>query len=197
MLRIALYKFYRKYFYYKQMIFTKIIAGVLGKVGKNIQIGLETRFILPNHIFWGDNVKIGQRCIIECWRCYPAGSNFIMDPELYIGNNSAIGDESHISCARKMIIGNNVLMGRKIFITDNNHGGSDRGNLDIPPSLRQLYSNGPVIIEDNVWIGEKVSILSNLHIGKGAIVAANAVVTKDVPPYAIVGGCPAKIIKQN
>ena len=96
-----------------------------------------------------------------------------------------------------MIIGNNVLMGRKIFITDNNHGGSDRGNLDIPPSLRQLYSNGPVIIEDNVWIGEKVSILSNLHIGKGAIVAANAVVTKDVPPYAIVGGCPAKIIKQN
>lgn len=197
MLRKVLYTICRKYVLYKQKVFTKIIAGVLGKVGKNFQVGLNTRFIMPNHIFLGNNVKIGQRCIIECWTNYPAGANFKMTPRLLIGDNSALGDESHISCARELIIGNNVLMGRKIFITDNNHGSSDRKNLDIPPFSRQLVSNGPVIIEDNVWVGEKVSILPNVHIGRGAIVAANAVVTKDVPPYSIVGGCPAKIIKQK
>jgi acetyltransferase-like isoleucine patch superfamily enzyme len=56
-------------------------------------------------------------------------------------------------------------------------------------------SKGPIIVEDEVWIGTNALILSGVKIGKGAIVAAGAVVTKDVPPYAIVGGNPAKIIK--
>ena len=87
-------------------------------------------------------------------------------------------------------------MGRKIFITDNNHGSSSREMLDIVPFDRPLTSAGPVVIEDDVWIGEKVSIMPNVRIGKGAIIAANAVVTHNVPPYSVVGGCPAKIIKQ-
>ena len=56
--------------------------------------------------------------------------------------------------------------------------------------------NLPVTIGDNVWIGDKVSILSNVTIGKGSVIACNAVVTKDVPPYSVVGGVPAKVIKQ-
>jgi len=56
-------------------------------------------------------------------------------------------------------------------------------------------SKGDIIVDDDVWIGENSLILSGVHIGQGAIVAAGAVVTKDVPPYAIVGGVPAKVIK--
>ena len=56
-------------------------------------------------------------------------------------------------------------------------------------------SKGDIIIDDDVWIGENAIILSGVHIGQGAVVAAGAVVTKDVPPYAVVGGVPAKIIK--
>lgn len=67
--------------------------------------------------------------------------------------------------------------------------------FDIPPTLRLLSSVGPVTIGDNVWIGDKASIMPGVTIEKGCIVAANAVVTKDVPPYCIVGGIPAKIIK--
>lgn len=59
----------------------------------------------------------------------------------------------------------------------------------------EVLSNGPIILEDDVWVGENVTILSGVHIGQGAVVAAGAVVTKDVPPYAIVGGVPAKVIK--
>lgn len=56
-------------------------------------------------------------------------------------------------------------------------------------------SNGPIIVDDDVWIGYRATILSGVHIGQGAIIAAGAVVTKDVPPYSIVGGVPARIIK--
>lgn len=80
--------------------------------------------------------------------------------------------------------------------------------LDHPTNLISTYpfkdyffngisaiSKGDIILDDDVWIGYNVTILSGVHIGQGAIVAAGAVVTKDVPPYAIMGGVPAKIVK--
>jgi len=60
---------------------------------------------------------------------------------------------------------------------------------------KEAWSKGPIIVEDDVWIGTRAMILSGVRIGQGAIIAAGAVVTKDVPPYSIVGGNPAKIIK--
>ena len=88
-----------------------------------------------------------------------------------------------------------MVLGKKILITDNAHGSSSAELLEIAPNYRPLCSKGPVVIDDNVWIGEKVSIMPDVHIGKGVIVAANSVVTKDVPPYSIVGGVPAKVVK--
>lgn len=59
----------------------------------------------------------------------------------------------------------------------------------------EAYSNGPIVLDDDVWIGMRVTVMSGIKIGQGAVIAAGSVVTKDVPPYAIVGGNPAKIIK--
>lgn len=182
--------------YYAMTFYSWMISQNLNKHGKKTIIGLGTRLNAPRYVSVGNNVKIGRRCVIECWDSYHAGAEFELSPMLIIGDNSAIGDDSHISCTQKMEIGNGVRMGRKIFITDNNHGSSQREMLDIIPFDRPLTSSGPVIIEDNAWIGEKVSIMPNVTIGRGAIIAANAVVTHSVPPYAVVGGCPAKIIKQ-
>ena len=93
-------------------------------------------------------------------------------------------------------MGNGVLTGRWVTITDNSHGETDYETLKMQPILRKLYSKGAVKIGDNVWIGDKVTILPNVTIGNGAIIAANAVVTRDIPPYSIVAGNPARIIKQ-
>lgn len=60
---------------------------------------------------------------------------------------------------------------------------------------RDATSKGSIIVDDDVWIGYRATIMSGVHIGQGAVVAAGAVVTKDVPPYAIVGGVPARVIK--
>ena len=88
-----------------------------------------------------------------------------------------------------------MLTGRYVYISDNNHGKTDYESLCQQPSERELDIKGPVVIGDNVWIGDKVSILSGVTIGEGSIIGCNAVVTHDIPPYSVVGGVPAKIIK--
>ena len=121
----------------------------------------------------------------------------ILHPYIVIGNNCDFGAFNHITAINKIIIGNGCLTGKWVTITDNSHGTTDMSTLRLQPSLRQLYSKGPVIIGDNVWIGDKATILPNVRIGDGAVIAANSVVTHDVPAYAVAGGVPAMIIKQR
>jgi maltose O-acetyltransferase len=88
-------------------------------------------------------------------------------------------------------IGNDVMIGPDVMIFTQNHR-NDR--LDIPMRL-QTDPKRQVVIEDDVWIAARVIVLPGVTIHKGAIVGAGAVVTKDVPEYAVVGGNPAKVIK--
>ena len=86
------------------------------------------------------------------------------------------------------------MMGPNCFIHHRNHR-FDRTDV---PMIEQGYSpSKPVIIEDDVWIGQDVTIMVGRHISKGTIVAANAVVTKDFPEYSIIGGNPAKLIRNR
>lgn len=146
------------------------------------------------YISIGQGTLISAGVILTAWDRY-AGERF--SPSINIGDNCMIGEYAHITACHNITIGNNVLTGRRIYISDNSHGDTTKEQLDIPPIKRPLKVKGPVVIEDNVWIGERACILSGVRIGRGAIIAANAVVTKDVPPYSVVGGVPAKIIKTN
>ena len=118
---------------------------------------------------------------------------------LHFGNNIQINDFVHIAALKVVRIGNNVLIASKVFITDLEHG-SYIGNEDDadPCSIvkdRQLSSKS-VVIEDNVWLGEHVSVLPGATIGENSIIGANSVVTKSIPPNSIAVGSPAKVIKQ-
>ncbi|MCX5469848.1 DapH/DapD/GlmU-related protein [Acinetobacter nematophilus] len=117
---------------------------------------------------------------------------------LFIGKNFQMNDYVHITAMQSVIIGDNVLLASKIYISDCTHGsygGDDNdSHPDTPPDKRSLFSK-PVIIEDNVWLGEFVSVLPGVTIGKGTIVGANSVVSKSLPPYVIAVGSPAKPIK--
>lgn len=93
------------------------------------------------------------------------------------------------------MLGNGVQLGRKVMINDTSHGDFVGDQLDIQPNLRPLKSKGPIIIEDNVWIGEMVCILGNVHIGRSSIIGAGSIVTHDIPAYSIAVGNPAKVIK--
>ncbi len=144
------------------------------------------------YITIGNRSSIGRNVELTAWDEYK-GQHFT--PEIIIGDGTNIRDYSQITAINSIRIGNGVLTGPNILITDNAHGASISELLDIAPNLRPLSSTGPVIIEDNVWIGAKASIMPGVHIGKGAIIAANSVVTHDVPAYCVAAGIPAKVIK--
>lgn len=118
---------------------------------------------------------------------------------LFIGNNVQINDYVHIAAGKRVVIGDNVLIASKVFITDHNHGSySDYYDQDSPNSIpisRKLYFSD-VVIEDNVWIGEFVSILPGVVLGKGSIIGSMSVVTKSIPPFTIAVGSPARVIKK-
>lgn len=144
------------------------------------------------YIYIKEGTSFGYGSVLTAWDSY-GNQKFI--PNIVIGKGSHFGEYNHITAINSITIGNGVLTGRWVTITDNSHGKSDYENLCIEPQKRDLYSKGPVTIEDNVWIGDKVSILPGVRIGKSSIIAANSVVTKDVPPFSIAAGIPAKIIK--
>ncbi|MFI3296366.1 MAG: acyltransferase [bacterium] len=169
---------------------TQLKRGGFAAFGKGSLLGLNVRLIKHKYISVGVNSSICNGCELSC---YEVGD---VKPEMVIGNGVSVGEDSHITCANRIVIGDGVLTGKYVLITDNAHGISSRSSLDIPPMLREISSTGAVVIEDNVWIGEKASIMPNVRVGRGAIIAANAVVTKDVPPYSVVAGVPAKIVKQ-
>lgn len=174
-------------------IFTYLISGYhsrrFGRCGLNFNISKNATIVGAKYMIIGSYVSIGKRAVLTAW---VSNKN---KPQILIGEKVVIGDDCHITATNNIIIGSNVLMGKKITITDNSHGKTNIGELSLPPLQRPLYSKGPVIIKDGVWIGDKVTILAGVTIGENAIVGANTVVTKNVPKNCVVGGIPSKIIK--
>jgi len=158
------------------------------KVGKTITIGdnVEINALSQNGIIIGNNVSIHRNTIIEC-----TGVIRELGVGLIIGNNVGIAQNCFIQVRGEVIIGNNVIFGPGVSVFSENHRFSDP---DIPIVEQGELRKG-VVIEDNVWIASGATILDGVHIGNNSIVAAGSVVNKDVPPYAIVGGVPAKILK--
>ena len=128
------------------------------------------------------NVIFSKNTIIEPY-CRLVG-----DPVIKIGENFYMNSGCHL--LGEIYIGNDVLIGPKTVIWGRDHGIAKNKLV-----REQEYKKEPIIIEDDVWIGANVTILKGVTIGKGAVVAAGSVVVKDVPPFAVVAGVPAKVIK--
>ncbi|KIA82903.1 acetyltransferase [Kaistella solincola] len=134
----------------------------------------------------------GVGCRIEA---YPRNK----EKTLFIGENFQMNDYVHITATQKVIIGKNVLLASKIYISDSSHGNYAGDEKDSSPNsapMERVVVTKPVTIEDNVWLGEFVSVLPGVTIGKGSIIGANSVVSKSIPPYVIAVGSPAKAIKK-
>lgn len=162
----------------------------LGKLGKGVIIGKNVTLLNSKRIFVGDNVSIGAGSFFGPVAQY-AGTTY--DSKVIVGDNTIIGKNNSFAAIHGVIIGKDVLFAGNVHITDHSHGYQD---VNVPIKQQRLFSKGPVIIEDQCWLGFNCEVLSGVHIGRHSIVAARAVVTKDVPPYCIVAGNPAHIIKE-
>ena len=136
----------------------------------------------------GNNFSIGRNSIIEC-----TGVIRELGEELIIGENVGIAANAFIAVRGKVQIGDNTIFVPGVSIHAENHNFDD---LEKPIRLQGATRKGIVIGED-CWIGSKVTILDGVKIGNHVVGAAGAVVNKDVPDYAIVGGIPAKVIKMR
>lgn len=106
-----------------------------------------------------------------------------------IGDYSGIGKDCELH--GEVHLGDHVMMAAECVFYTRNHKAS---RTDIPMSQQGETVINPIFVGDDVWLGRRVMVMPGVHIGNGCIVAAGAVVTKDLPPYTIAGGVPAKII---
>lgn len=171
---------------------SKLLGFRYASAGKRFYLGWSSEITGVQHIRVGNNVRILNRARIEVRDSY-LGHSFT--PQLLIGDNVVINDDCHIGVFNRVEIRNDVLIASKVYISDHSHGDTNYTDMLLPPRLRPIVSKGPVIIEENVWLGEGVCILPNVRIGKNSIVGANAVVTKDIPPFSIAAGVPARVIR--
>lgn len=183
-----------KYRYLREVLYNKKIARQLGSVGAGSVIARPCMLQgggLAN-IRIGSNTRIQPHSVLECWTRFGKQE---FSPEITIGDNCKIGEYCHITSCNGITIGNGLLTGRYVLITDNSHGGLSLENSGTAPIDRPLESKGKVVIGDNVWLGDKVTVLPGVRIGDNVIVGANSVVTKDIPSNSMAAGIPAKVLK--
>lgn len=136
-----------------------------------------------------------RRIIYRAWNVHPTtylGKNSAIHPSLRMGAYGYIGPRAVVP--KGVTMGNYVMIGPELLITGADH------RFD-KPGVAMIFSGRPdpeeCVIEDDVWIGARVTVLKGVRIGRGAVIAAGAVVTRDVPPYTITGGVPARQIRQR
>ena len=134
----------------------------------------------------------GKLILEKCGKKVNIEKGAVFSSKVQLGDNSGIGVNATI--VGKVIIGNDVMMGPNVTIMVRNH---DISRTDIPMNQQGFSEDRPVFIDNDVWIGTNAIILPGVHVGKGSVIGAGAVVTKDVPEYTVVGGNPAKVIKKR
>lgn len=195
----------RVYSIYKRARIGRYVLGDRRKIsfnGKtNFQIANTARIIMQEEgqlSFGNNSVSVLERPVWlrideEGQLIVKKNVSFFYDDDIVIFaggklivGNSFINSGCKIRCHKKITIGDGCAISHDFTVMD-----SDAHELNGEVKAKE------VIIDDHVWIGTRVTILPGVHIGEGAVLAAGAVVTKDVPAHSIVGGCPAKILKEN
>jgi serine acetyltransferase len=159
--------------------------------------GAHSLMAFPSGAVYGERwIEIGDQCMIAelvtlCAGMAP-GLDLGPEPLLRVGDRCVIGRGSHVVAHHSIEIGDDVFTGPYVYITDQNHSYAD---VDVPVG-RQWPVNSSVRIGAGTWLGTGAVILPGAQIGRNVVVAAGAVVRGAVPDYAVVGGVPAKVIKE-
>jgi acetyltransferase-like isoleucine patch superfamily enzyme len=152
------------------------------------RLGTPDNLVNPKAIHFGRKVQIYKGSRLEA-----IGNTDSKVPKLIIGDNTKIMYYFHCGAAASVRIGRNVLIASRVYITDHDHVFDDP---ILSAQQNPRISCAPVVIEDGCWIGEGAVILKGLTIGERSVVGANAVVTRDVPPWTLVAGIPAQVIRR-
>ena len=183
----------------------KVYSALFAKIGPGCLLERGIRFEIPGKIFLGKNVFVGEGCWIgigtskgsltvgdNCFvahRCTLAAQG----GNIEIGNHVHMSRNSYVNGIGGVRIGDDSMFGPNVVLISGSHIYIDR---EIPIRL-QGSENKEIVIEKNVWIAANVSIMPGVRIGEGSVIGSGAVVTKDIPPYSVAVGVPARVIKKR
>ena len=176
----------------------------------------QSKSMLLGILFRAPGIYLGPRCVIRGLKHIDLGFGFSahgtlwleavasyrnqrFSPHIVIGPHVSVSDGVHISCIERIVIKGHVLIGSRVYISDHNHGvynGELQSSAFEPPALRRLGGGGPVVIGENVWIGDNVILVGPLVIADGTIIGANSIVKQDTDSGTMVVGNPAKAVKK-
>lgn len=182
--KIIFYIFYRiNFFKGLSTLYWKLLGSKIGKgtlLSSNITVT------------WPHQVKLGNNCRLEHDIYFHFDGIYSKGPSICIGDNVFIGNNTEFNITDKITVENNCLIAAGCRFVDHNHG-TAKGNL-----MRvQKASKEEILLEEDVWLGCNVVVLKGVKIGKGAVVAAGAIVNKNIPCYEIWGGIPAEKIGER
>ena len=167
---------------------TGIYRPFLGRMGRGARLERVALLTNPHRIFLGDRVAVAHGARLEAFTHH---RRHAYDGAIRIGDGTSIQPHVKLAAAAEMVIGRDVLMGTRVFITDHDH---DFADPDVHVGEQALRVR-PVRIEDFVWLGENVVVLKGVTVGHHAVVGANSVVTRDLPPFAVAAGVPARVLR--
>ena len=162
-------------------------------LGKGVRAEPQLYVKNAKYFEMGDNCFLGHDCRIEAWDRY---QDDIFTPSIKLGKEVKINSTCHIGSINKIEVGEQTLLGSHVLIIDHSHGRNEIEELSKHPSDRSLFSKGEIIIGKRCWICENAVVLPGVHIGDETTIAANAVVTKDIPARCVAAGNPAKVVKK-
>ena len=172
MMRILSLLLYYSFFQYLPSSYSPVVGKICNKL----------RIMCVKHIF----KKCGKISTMDRKAYFGTGS------EIEIGDYSGIG--AHCIVPKNTVIGKYVMMAPEVYIIDNNHITSD---IHKPMCFQGKTESKVTVIEDDVWLGARAMIMPGKRISRGSVIAAGAIVTKDVEPFSIMGGNPAKLIRKR
>jgi len=172
----------------KRLIYTLLMRGRFARWGARSRLEGSVVLDSPFLVSVGRGVYIREHSWLNAKDDRGDGA-----PTLHICDGAYIGRFAHINAWRDVKIGNNVLIADRVFISDCGH---QYGDKNIPVAQQDDPFLGAVHLRDGCWIGIGAVILPGVTVGRNAVVAANAVVTQDIPDHAVAAGVPASIVKQ-
>jgi len=168
------------------LLYTHLMRPRFAFLGKGSRIAPPLRVNDYGAVWAGDRVFISEGAWLNAKRTEDGG------PSLHIGDGTYIGRFAHINSLQDVRIEQKVLIADRVYISDEEHVFTD---TRLPIIEQGTRFQGSVVLRTGCWIGEGVSIIPGVTVGRNAVVAANAVVTEDVPDYAVTAGVPAKVVK--
>jgi acetyltransferase-like isoleucine patch superfamily enzyme len=168
--------------------YTVCVRGSFAAWGAGSRIGRSARLVSPQLIAVGRGVLIGRFAWLNAKDDRGDGQS-----TLEIGSGSYIGRFVQINAWRSVVIGEHAMIADRVFISDADH---NHGDPALPIMQQGDYFKGAVRLEQGCWLGIGVVVLPGVTIGRNAVVAANSVVTRDVPGFSVVAGAPACVISR-